>query len=142
TTALAGVGAKAVRGFSMFETSMVYVIFPDGTNLRDARERVMESLNYPRARLPAGVEPKLGPDATGVGWVYQYVLYPGYYSPEHPQGLWHDPANDKWYADPAYAPDDRRKDLVKVRAFEKPGNCPLTGKPLVSSTHALASLRI
>src|SRR5258708_32217073 len=79
TTALAGVGAKAVRGFSMFETSMVYVIFPDGTTLRDARERVLESLNYAKDRLPAGAEPQLGPDATGVGWVYQYVLYPGYY---------------------------------------------------------------
>ena len=90
TTALAGVGAKAVRGFSMFETSMVYVIFPDGTNLRDARERVLEYLNYSKDRLPAGVEPKLGPDATGVGWVYQYVVYPGYYDPDHPQGLWRD----------------------------------------------------
>src|ERR1700751_588676 len=50
TTALAGVGAKAVRGFSMFETSMVYVIFPDGTGLRDARERVLEYLNYAKDR--------------------------------------------------------------------------------------------
>src|SRR5206468_7130974 len=83
TTALAGVGAKAVRGFSMFETSMVYVVFPDGTSLRDARGRVLEYLNYAKERLPAGVEPKLGPDATGVGWVYQYVLYPGYYDPDH-----------------------------------------------------------
>ena len=55
---------------------MVYVIFPDGTSLRDARERVLEYLNYAKDRLPAGVEPKLGPDATGVGWVYQYVLIP------------------------------------------------------------------
>src|SRR5438128_9586138 len=54
TTALAGVGAKAVRGFSMFETSMVYVIFPDGTSLRDARERVLEYLNYAKDRLPGG----------------------------------------------------------------------------------------
>src|SRR5437763_4096886 len=96
TTALAGVGAKSVRGFSMFETSMVYVIFPDGTSLRDARERVLEYLNYARDRLPAGVEPRLGPDATGVGWVYQYVLYPGYYDAEHPQGLWHDADAGRW----------------------------------------------
>src|SRR5258708_22161073 len=94
-TALAGVGAKAVRGFSMFETSMVYVIFPDGTSLHDARERVLEYLNYAKDRLPAGVEPKLGPDATGVGWVYQYVLYPGYYDVDHPHGLWHDAQNNK-----------------------------------------------
>src|SRR5437763_16418577 len=96
TTALAGVGAKSVRGFSMFETSMVYVIFPDGTSLRDARERVLEYLNYAKDRLPGGIEPKLGPDATGVGWVYQYVLYPGYYDAEHPQGLWHDADAGRW----------------------------------------------
>ena len=124
TTALAGVGARAVRGFSMFETSMVYVIFPDGTGLRDARERVLEYLNYAKDRLPAGVEPKLGPDATGVGWVYQYVLEPGYYDPNHPQGLWHDAARDRWYATPADAPDDRRPALVHVRAFDAPGPRP------------------
>ena len=83
----------------MFETSMVYVIFPDGTDLHAARERVLEYLNYAKGRLPAGVEPKLGPDATGVGWVYQYVLYPGYYCPDHPQGIWHDEQQDQWYAD-------------------------------------------
>src|SRR5450432_1917033 len=141
TTALAGVGAKAVRGFSMFETSMVYVIFPDGTILRDARERVLEYLNYAKDRMPAGVEPKLGPDATGVGWVYQYVLYPGYFSAAHPDGIWHDVGNDKWYGDVVDAPMDRRAMLVKVRGFGKPGKCPLTGKPLVSSNQDLASLR-
>src|SRR5437588_1940583 len=120
TTAMAGVGAKAVRGFSMFETSMVYVIFPDGTSLRDARERVLEYLNYAKDRLPAGVEPKLGPDATGVGWIYQYMLYPGYYCPDHPQGIWRDEGPDKWYADPSQAPADRQKALVKVRVFDKP----------------------
>src|SRR3954468_304349 len=113
TTALAGVGAKAVRGFSMFETSMVYVIFPDGTSLRDARERVLEYLSYAKDRLPAGVEPKLGPDATGVGWVYQYVLYPGYYDADHPKGLWHDAASNKWFAKPEDAPAAMRKTLVK-----------------------------
>src|SRR5690242_3815582 len=127
TTAMMGVPhAKVVRGYSMFETSMVYVIFEDGTDLYWARSRVLEYLNFVKNRLPAGVEPKLGPDATGVGWVYQYVLYPGYYSPDYPQGLWHDPSGDKWYADPGDAPEDRRKALVKVRAFEKPGRCPLT----------------
>src|SRR5258708_19468538 len=57
TTALAGVGAKAVRGFSMFETSMVYVIFPDGTNLPDPPQRVLEYLNYPNPRLPPSPQP-------------------------------------------------------------------------------------
>jgi Cu(I)/Ag(I) efflux system membrane protein CusA/SilA len=141
TTAFAGIGAKAVRGFSMFETSMVYIIFPDGTDLRSARERVLEYLNYAKAQLPAGVEPKIGPDATGVGWVYQYVLYPGYYCPDHPQGIWHDAERDRWYADASAAPSDRRVMLVKVRGFDGPGTCPLTGKPLVSSNQDLASLR-
>jgi Cu(I)/Ag(I) efflux system membrane protein CusA/SilA len=141
TTALAGVGAKAVRGFSMFETSMVYVIFPDGTSLRDARERVLEYLNYAKDRLPAGVEPKLGPDATGVGWVYQYVLYPGYYDADQPQGIWHDTQNDKWYVRPLDAPADRQEKLERVRGFDKPGPSPLTGKALLSSNQDPASLR-
>src|SRR5690349_7496961 len=141
TTALSGVGAKAVRGLSMFETSMVYVIFPDGANLRDARERVLEYLSYAKDRLPAGVEPRLGPDATGVGWVYQYVLYPGYYDPDHPQGIWQDPEAGEWYAQPADAPADRRAHLVKVRAFDRAGNSPLSGKQLLSSNQDLASLR-
>ncbi|HWE01412.1 MAG TPA: efflux RND transporter permease subunit [Tepidisphaeraceae bacterium] len=141
TTALSGIGAKAVRGFSMFETSMVYVIFPDGTDLHAARERVLEYLNYAKSLLPPGVEPKLGPDATGVGWVYQYVLYPGYYSGDYPQGIWHDAAHDTWYAAPADAPASRRTALVKVRGFDRAGRCPLTGKPLTSSKQDLASLR-
>ena len=142
TTALMGIPhAKAVRGQSMFETSMIYVIFDEGTDLYWARSRVLEYLNVAQGRLPAGVSPKLGPDATGVGWVYQYVLLPGYYSPDHPQGLWHDVDPDRWYADPADAPSDRRSGLVNVRAFDHPGRCPLTGKPLVSSNQDLATLR-
>ncbi len=66
--------AKDVRGYSFFGFSMVYIIFEDGTDLYWARSRVMESLNYVSGRLPDGVTPQLGPDATGVGWVYQYVL--------------------------------------------------------------------
>ncbi len=142
TTAMMGIAhTKAVRGISMFETSMIYIIFDEGTDLYWARSRVLEYLNFTKGRLPAGVEPKLGPDATGVGWVYQYVLYPGYYSPEHPQGIWHDELSDRWYADRNEAPMDRREMLVKVRAFDKPGTCPLSGKPLASSNQDLASLR-
>jgi Cu(I)/Ag(I) efflux system membrane protein CusA/SilA len=140
-TALAGIGAKAVRGFSMFETSMVYVIFPDGTDLHTARERVLEYLNYAKAQLPPGIEPKLGPDATGVGWVYQYVLYPGYYSPKYPQGMWRDAEQDRWYASVTDAPADRRSGLEHVRAFDRPGRCPLSGEPLSSSNQDLATLR-
>jgi Cu(I)/Ag(I) efflux system membrane protein CusA/SilA len=69
------------------------------------------------------------------------MLYPGYYCPDHPSGIWHDEANDKWYADPDQAPPDRRASLVKVRAFEKPGISPLDGKPLVYCNQDLASLR-
>lgn len=66
--------AKTVRGYSMFGTSFVYIIFEDGTDPYWARSRVLEYLNYVSDELPPGVEPALGPDATGVGWVYQYSL--------------------------------------------------------------------
>jgi Cu(I)/Ag(I) efflux system membrane protein CusA/SilA len=142
TTALMGIPhAKVVRGISMFETSMAYVVFEDGTDLYWARSRVLEYLNFVKDRLPAGVEPKLGPDATGVGWVYQYMLYPGYYCADHPGGIWHDESNGIWYAQRVDAPPDRQASLVKVRAFDKPGLCPLDGKQLISSNQDLASLR-
>ncbi|MCE4226274.1 efflux RND transporter permease subunit [Methylobacterium sp. C25] len=66
--------SKVVRGFSFFGVSFVYVIFEDGTDPYWARSRVLEYLNTAAKRLPAGVTPTLGPDATGVGWVYQYVV--------------------------------------------------------------------
>jgi len=74
TQMLAVPGAKVVRGYSFFGLSFVYIIFEDGTDLYWARSRVLEYLNYAAGRLPAGVTPSLGPDATGVGWVYEYVL--------------------------------------------------------------------
>lgn len=66
--------SKVVRGFSFFGVSFVYVIFEDGTDPYWARSRVLEYLNAAARRLPAGVTPSLGPDATGVGWVYQYAV--------------------------------------------------------------------
>ncbi len=66
--------SKVVRGFSFFGASFVYVIFEDGTDIYWARSRVLEYLNAAAGRLPTGVAPQLGPDATGVGWVYQYAL--------------------------------------------------------------------
>jgi Cu(I)/Ag(I) efflux system membrane protein CusA/SilA len=66
--------SRVVRGFSYFGVSFVYVIFEDGTDLYWARSRVLEYLSSAARRLPAGVAPSLGPDATGVGWVYQYVV--------------------------------------------------------------------
>ena len=75
TTAMLSVPkSRVVRGFSFFGVSFVYVIFEDGTDLYWARSRVLEYLNSAAGRLPAGVVPSLGPDATGVGWVYQYVV--------------------------------------------------------------------
>jgi Cu(I)/Ag(I) efflux system membrane protein CusA/SilA len=75
TTAMLSVPkSKVVRGFSFFGVSFIYVIFEDGTDLYWARSRVLEYLNSAARRLPAGVTPSLGPDATGVGWVYQYIV--------------------------------------------------------------------
>ncbi|MEJ3583545.1 efflux RND transporter permease subunit [Pseudomonas sp. KBN12P06040] len=74
TTMLSVPGAKTVRGYSFFGDSFVYVLFENGTDLYWARSRVLEYLSQVQARLPAGAAPALGPDATGVGWIYQYAL--------------------------------------------------------------------
>ncbi len=74
TTMLSVPGVEAVRGYSMFGDSFVYVIFEDGTDLYWARSRVLEYLSQAQGDLPAGVTPQLGPDATGVGWIYEYAL--------------------------------------------------------------------
>ncbi|UBM08368.1 efflux RND transporter permease subunit [Cupriavidus metallidurans] len=74
TTMLSVPGAKTVRGYSFFGDSFVYVLFEDGTDPYWARSRVLEYLNQVQSRLPAAARPALGPDATGVGWVYEYAL--------------------------------------------------------------------
>src|SRR5690349_10689619 len=74
TTMLSVPGAKAVRGYSMFGDSFVYVLFDDGTDLYWARSRVLEYLNQAQSRLPAQAKASIGPDATGVGWIYEYAL--------------------------------------------------------------------
>jgi len=74
TTMLSVPGAKTVRGYSFFGDSFVYVLFEDGTDLYWARSRVLEYLSQVQSRLPASAKPALGPDATGVGWIYQYAL--------------------------------------------------------------------
>ena len=66
--------SRVVRGFSYFGVSFIYVIFEDGTDIYWARSRVLEYLNAAARGLPSGVTPSLGPDATGVGWVYEYAL--------------------------------------------------------------------
>ena len=74
TQMLAVPHAKVVRGYSFFGFSFVYIIFEDGTDMYWARSRVLEYLNYVSGRLPRGVTPTLGPDATGVGWAFMYAL--------------------------------------------------------------------
>ena len=74
TTMLSVPGAKTVRGYSFFGDSFVYVLFEDGTDLYWARSRVLEYLNQVQSRLPQGAKASLGPDATGVGWIYEYAL--------------------------------------------------------------------
>ncbi len=132
---------KAVRGQSMFEYSLITVVFKNGTNLYWARSRVLEYLSYAKALLPAGVNPQLGPDATGAGWAYQYILFPGWYCKNHPGGIWHDPSAHKWYAHRGAAPTAVQARLVLVRAFDKPGTSPLSHQPLLSSNMNLGQLR-
>lgn len=74
TTMLSVPGAKTVRGYSFFGDSFVYVLFEDGTDLYWARSRVLEYLNQVQGRLPDSAKPALGPDATGVGWIFEYAL--------------------------------------------------------------------
>ena len=74
TKFIAAPKVKFVRGETMFGKSFVYVIFEDGTDIYWARSRVIEYLNSVRGSLPEGVNPVIGPDATGVGWVYEYAL--------------------------------------------------------------------
>ena len=74
TTMIAAPNVKFVRGQSFFGLSFVYIIFEDGTDIYWARSRILEYLNEVSGKLPEGITPTLGPDATGVGWVYQYAL--------------------------------------------------------------------
>ncbi len=74
TSMLAVPKTKVVRGYSFFGISFVYIIFEDGVDMYWARSRVLESLNYVSGRLPQNITPTLGPDATGVGWIYEYAL--------------------------------------------------------------------
>ncbi len=144
TTALLSVPhAKVVRGYSMFGYSFVYIIFEDGTDIYWARSRVLEYLNYVAGRIPRSVTPQLGPDATGVGWVYEYSLRNGYYCPKHPNGMYHEPQQPgQWYATRAEAPEQIRDRLERVRMFEYGGKCPWDGETdLVLAEYDLSELR-
>ncbi|MGE0480401.1 MAG: efflux RND transporter permease subunit [Phycisphaerae bacterium] len=159
TTAMLAVPyAKVVRGYSMFGNSFVYIIFEDGTDIYWARSRVLEYLNYVANRLPKGVAPQLGPDASGVGWVFEYSVRNGYYCPKHPDGMYYDPGeiedpraahlartearsetstapshdapagSRRWYARPEDAPEAIRNRLERVRSFDHGGTCPWDGE--------------
>ncbi len=141
-TALLGVPrVQAIRGESMFDYSLIHVIFQPGTDLYWARSRVLEYLNYASAELPRGVKPQLGPDATGVGWAYQYALLSGWFCDRYPQGIWRDAARGKWYGSRGEAPPAVRARLTRVRGFTHGGACPLDGSPLRKSDVDLAGLR-
>ena len=129
TSMLAVPYAKVVRGYSFFGFSMVYIIFEDGTDMYWARSRVLEYLNYVAGRLPKDITPQLGPDATGVGWVYEYSIRNGYYCPHHPNGMYRHPDKpDTWYGTVAEAPEELRDDLDRVRIFKQGGICPWDGE--------------
>jgi Cu(I)/Ag(I) efflux system membrane protein CusA/SilA len=167
TSMLAVPYANVVRGYSFFGFSFVYIIFEDGTDIYWARSRVLEYLNYVAGRLPKGVTPQLGPDATGVGWVYEYSVRNGYYCPEHPEGMYYDPgalhghesdvpvdqspvaaeahaapAKRRWYPTKGDAPEDIRDRLERVRIFQEPGRCPWNPEhELVLAEYDLSELR-
>ncbi|MCH7884734.1 MAG: efflux RND transporter permease subunit, partial [Planctomycetes bacterium] len=143
TSMLAVPHAKVVRGYSFFGFSFVYIIFEDGTDIYWARSRVLEYLNYVAGRLPKGITPQIGPDATGVGWVYQYSLRNGYYCPDHPNGMFRHPDQpDQWYATIQEAPKELRDKIERVRIFEHGGLCPWDGKTeLVLGEYDLSELR-
>ena len=132
---------ESIRGESMFDYSLIHVTFQPGTNLYWARSRVLEYLNYANTRLPRGVTPQLGPDATGVGWAYQYALLSGWYCSRYPRGVWRDVKSAKWYPARAAAPAAQRAGLTFVRGFTHAGVCPLDGSPLRNADVSLAGLR-
>ncbi len=136
TTAMLSVPkARAVRGFSYFGVSFVYVIFEDGADLYWARSRVIEYLNAAARRLPAGVTPTLGPDATGVGWVYQYAI-------EHPQlSLAETRTLQDWYARFAVAKADGVAEVSSIGGFVKQYNVIVDPKRLLSLGLTLEDVR-
>ena len=136
TTAMLSVPkSRAVRGFSYFGVSFVYVIFDDGTDLYWARSRVLEYLNAAARRLPAGVTPTLGPDATGVGWVYQYAI-------EHPSlNLGETRSLQDWYVRFAAAKADGVAEVSSVGGFVKQYNVVVDPKRLLSLGLTLDDVR-
>ncbi|MEQ1754334.1 MAG: CusA/CzcA family heavy metal efflux RND transporter [Micropepsaceae bacterium] len=136
TTAMLSVPkSRAVRGFSYFGVSFVYVIFEDGTDVYWARSRVLEYLSAAAKRLPAGVTPALGPDATGVGWVYQYAI-------EHPTlNLAETRTLQDWYVRFAAAKASGVAEVSSVGGFVKQYNVVVDPKRLLALGLSLDDVR-
>lgn len=127
--------SRAVRGFSYFGVSFVYVIFEDGADLYWARSRVLEYLNAAARRMPSGVTPTLGPDATGVGWVYQYAI-------QNPQlNLAETRTLQDWYARFAAAKADGVAEVSSVGGHVKQYNIVIDPKRLLALGLSLEEVR-
>ncbi|WP_034220259.1 CusA/CzcA family heavy metal efflux RND transporter [Arenimonas donghaensis] len=141
TTAMLAVPkSKVVRGFSFFGASFVYVIFEDGTDIYWARSRVLEYLNFASKQLPEGVTPTLGPDATGVGWVYQYVLEGEQWSLDQLRAI------QDWYVRYQLATAPGVSEIASVGGFVRqysvtvdPGRLRQYGVPLSRISEVIAS---
>jgi Cu(I)/Ag(I) efflux system membrane protein CusA/SilA len=127
--------SKVVRGFSYFGVSFVYVIFEDGTDIYWARSRVLEYLNGVSSRLPSGVTPTLGPDATGVGWVYQYVLLAKDRTLAELRSL------QDWYVRYGLAKAEGVSEIASVGGFVKQYNVVIDPQRLRSFGISLAKVR-
>jgi Cu(I)/Ag(I) efflux system membrane protein CusA/SilA len=136
TTAMLSVPkSRVVRGFSFFGVSFVYVIFEDGTDLYWARSRVLEYLNSAARRLPAGVAPTLGPDATGVGWVYQYVVRSAQKSLAELRGI------QDWYIRYSLAKAEGVAEVASVGGFVKQYSVVIDPRRLQSLGIPLSKIR-
>ncbi len=136
TTAMLSVpNSRVVRGFSYFGVSFVYVIFDEGTDIYWARSRVLEYLNAAVRRLPAGVTPSLGPDATGVGWVYQYALLSRDHTLAELRSL------QDWYVRYGLAGVDGVAEIASVGGFVKQYNVVVDPQRLRSFDIPLSAIR-
>jgi Cu(I)/Ag(I) efflux system membrane protein CusA/SilA len=136
TTAMLSVPkSRVVRGFSFFGVSFVYVIFEDGTDLYWARSRVLEYLNSAASRLPTGVAPSLGPDATGVGWVYQYVVRSAQKNLAELRGI------QDWYVRYGLAKAEGVAEVASVGGFVKQYSVIVDPRRLQSLGVSLAKIR-
>ena len=127
--------SRVVRGFSFFGASFVYVIFEDGTDIYWARSRVLEYLNFASKRLPPGVTPSLGPDATGVGWVYQYAVI------GEQQTLAELRSTQDWYVRYALAKAEGVAEVASVGGFVRQYNVVVDPRRLRSYGIPLARVR-